>query len=1104
MRTNMKRLILVSLLFSTTLPAAGSAYAAPLYFPHIATSIPWQTEIAIINTGNQTVTGTLRGLSDEGQLVDARDITLSAHGRRQIAVADEFINHTNIGYIIFDTSSDAVHGYMKFYREGYYRAAIPAVTEVNTSYIHIPHIASSTKWWTGVSLVNTTSETKKLAIVGNNIQGREFTLNAHEHKAFDIASLFNNQPQPDIQSGWITNASGIIGLELFGSSNQMDGLFLTDSTASTLYYPHVAGDGWRTDIGVYNTSFVTCTITITPYSDQGTPLTPLTRSLAAQEKYIGTVSDIGLPAETAWFRIDSTLPITGCELFSTADGQQLAAYSGRGGTGALAGVFPKIEKSGWTGIAIVNTEDRAASITLTAYNDNGAVVATRVLTLGVHAKAVNRAEALFSQNIKDATYMAYSSDREVVAFQLNGSSDGTMLDGLPALAAGPPWSATVWQQIAGPEGGDVRVLAIDPANSQIIYAGVNGGGVFKTTDGGASWTAINTGITYAYVNSLAIDPANGRTVYAGTAGSGIFKTTDGGASWTAINTGLTNYSVNSIAIDPANSQTIYTGIGGSGGAGTGGGVFKTTDGGVSWKAMNTGLTSTRVTSLAIDPSNSQVVYAGAMDTVNVGTGGSVTSIGGGIYKTFDGGASWVAAFYTGTNGTVSSLAIAPSNSRTVYAVASFAVIKTTDGGASWIAIHNSLMTTGISSLAIDPLNSQIIYVGTTGAYGGSGDLQDIPGSIFKTTDGGASWTAVNTGLTNTSILSLAIDPANSKVVYAGTSMWIGDVVAGTCGRVFKTTDGGASWTKINTGTNGEVDFLAIDPSNSQTVYAGTWNGGVFKTINGGTSWTTINSGLTNNYVQTLAIDPANSPTVYTGTYNGGVFKTTDGGASWTAINSGLTNKIIYSLVIDPANGRTVYAGTGGGVFKTTNGGASWTAINTGLTNIYVKSLAIDPANSQVVYTGTNGGGVFKTTDGGASWTAINTGLTNIYVKSLAIDPANSRTVYAGTGSGVFKTTNGGASWTAVTTGLTNTDILSLAIDPVNSRTVYAGTYPSGVFKTTDGGASWTVISTGLPSTYISSLAIDPSNSRILYAGTNRGVFKMIQKTAYANVTDAGL
>ncbi|MCX5824635.1 MAG: hypothetical protein NTY86_14300, partial [Deltaproteobacteria bacterium] len=412
---------------------------------------PWQTEIAIINTSpDQTVTGTLRGLSDEGQLVETKAVTLSARGRRQITVADEFTNHANIGYIIFDTNSAAVQGYTKFFIAGSYRAAIPAVKEVNTSDIYIPHIASNADWWTGVSLVNTTSATKELTITFNNGQSRQITLTANQHRAFDIAQeffnnqpqpdqeFFNNQPQPDIQSAVITNASGVIGLELFGSlgwGTQLEGVLLTDKTTSTLYYPHVADNGWWTGIVAYNPSASQCTITITPYSAQGDPLSPSTLPIPGKGKYIGPVTLLGLPAQTAWFKIDSTSPITGFELFGTVDGNQLAAYAGGGRTGAKAGVFAKIEKNGgWTGIAFINTEANSASVTLTAYTDAGAVVAAQVLPVDGHAKVVDNPEQIFSQDISSATYIAYSSDRNVVGFQLNGSSDSTMLDGLPALA----------------------------------------------------------------------------------------------------------------------------------------------------------------------------------------------------------------------------------------------------------------------------------------------------------------------------------------------------------------------------------------------------------------------------------------------------------------------------------------------------------------------------------------------------------------------------------------------------------------------------------------------------------------------------------------------
>jgi hypothetical protein len=418
-------------------PPPPGGYITPLYFPHIATSIPWQTEIAIINTGYQTVTGSLTALSDAGQALETKNVILSGRGRRQINIAGEFQNHTNIAYITFYADSNWVQGYTKFSREGYYRVAIPAVKEVNGSDIYLSHIAADADWWTGVSLVNTTSAQKVLTIAFNNGQSRQITLNANQHTAFNIAQeFFNNEPQPGIQSAVITNASGVIGLELFGSAGwgtQLEGILLADKTTSTLYYPHVDNNGWWTGIVAYNPSASACTITITPYSALGTALTIKTLSIAEKGKYVGAVSSLGLPAQTAWFKIDSTSPLTGFEIFGTTDGNQLAAYAGAGGTGAKAGVFAKIEKNGWTGIAFVNTEESVASVTLTAYNDAGALVATQVLPVGGHAKVVNPVEAIFSQDISSATYIAYSSERNVVGFQLNGSADWTMLDGLPGM-----------------------------------------------------------------------------------------------------------------------------------------------------------------------------------------------------------------------------------------------------------------------------------------------------------------------------------------------------------------------------------------------------------------------------------------------------------------------------------------------------------------------------------------------------------------------------------------------------------------------------------------------------------------------------------------------
>jgi len=357
---------------------------------------------------------------------------LPPHGRREITVGDEFVGPADIGYIIFESDADTVSGYTKFYIEGQYRVAVPAVSESNTGDIYISHIASTSSWGTGVSLLNTTSSPKTLTIEFDNGQTRTVDLLAYKHDVFLIKDLFDGQAQPDIHSAVIKDASGVVGLELFSSGNQLSGILLKNDTTTNLYYPHTATErGWGTGVVAYNSSDIACDITITPYTAAGEPLSPVTDTIGGKEQYIGMVSGLGLPVDTAWLMIDASSPITGFELFANTD--LLAGYTGVGITGT-DGVFAKIEKDGATGIAFVNIENSSATVTLNAYNDIGAVVATKALNLNAYEKVVNIPEEIFTgTDISSATYITYSSDRQVVGFQLNASSDGMMLDALPAI-----------------------------------------------------------------------------------------------------------------------------------------------------------------------------------------------------------------------------------------------------------------------------------------------------------------------------------------------------------------------------------------------------------------------------------------------------------------------------------------------------------------------------------------------------------------------------------------------------------------------------------------------------------------------------------------------
>ena len=323
-----------------------------------------------------------------------------------------------------------------------------------------------------------------------------------------------------------------------------------------------------------------------------------------------------------------------------------------------------------------------------------------------------------------------------------------------------------------------------------------------------------------------------------------------------------------------------------------------------------------------------------------------------------------------------------------------------DETSRWIPVNNGLYGGAVWSLAIDPTNARVVYAGT-----------DI--GAFKSTNGGLAWTHVNAGLADTAVNSLVIDPRKTQVVYAAVT-FTGKTFGGG---VFKSTNGGSTWTQGSAGLpNVDVHSLAVDSTNTQIVYAGAHTGphgegGVYKSTDGGSTWTQTNAGLIYPYVDFLVIDPTNTQVIYAGTYNGqtvggGVFKSTNGGTTWTQAGLGAT--IVRSLVIDPTNTQVIYAGTYDGVFKSTNGGSTWTQMNTGLANTVTDSVAVDPTNTQVVYAAgtykgqTIGGGVFKSTNGGRSWTQLNTGLTNTNVNSLVIDPTKTATLYAGTFGGAFK------------------------------------------------------------------------------------------------------
>src|SRR5437899_545861 len=342
----------------------------------------------------------------------------------------------------------------------------------------------------------------------------------------------------------------------------------------------------------------------------------------------------------------------------------------------------------------------------------------------------------------------------------------------------------VWTP-TGPPSGTILALAIDPQNPATLYAAVSRDsvfpnsavtGVFKSTDGGATWGA--TGLTLP-TRSLAIDPQTPTTLYAGAGGptdGGVFKSIDGGASWTAVNTGLTDLVINALAVDPRVSTTVYAGT-------SRGGIFKSTDGGGTWSAVNAGLRPDRGPSgWPSDLSGHPSVLAFAIDTQTSSTIYTGISFSG-VFKSSDGGGSWRGVGPTIAD--VRAITVDPEIPTTLYlGTALSGVFRSTDGGGSWVGITPTLMSVlSASQMAIDPRTAATLYAA----------LPPL-GGVFRSADGGESWS--RTGRPNSrdpsSILALAIDPRTPTTLYVGGFPTVAD------SGVFKSTDGGATWPRVRT------------------------------------------------------------------------------------------------------------------------------------------------------------------------------------------------------------------------------------------------------------------------------------------------------------------
>ena len=550
------------------------------------------------------------------------------------------------------------------------------------------------------------------------------------------------------------------------------------------------------------------------------------------------------------------------------------------------------------------------------------------------------------------------------------------------------------------------MFAAAPSRPATVYAGLSFGGVFRSLDGGATWSFAGTGLNlHERVRALVVDSRAPEDLWAGT-DHGLYHSGNGGASWDLSRHG----GAASIVQNPVTS-VLYAA---SYPAYPAGPVLRSADGGSSWQALAG--RAAGVTTLAIDPVQPQILYAGT---------------GTGLFRSTNGGAHWAKLTRGLLSLPIAAMAVDP-RSRTVYVATASAipgqiVYRSDDEGGHWTPADGGALNY-VYALAVDPGRQGAVWAVSSG-------------QLFRSLDRGRTWKRADTG----------ISAGGALAVLPGAAT----LLAGTASGVVRSGNQGASWSPSSQGLDAATIYgLALDPLRPSRLYAAA--DGVYRTATGGGRWALLPGGPSSIDVNgPLVTDPHRPGTAYVGV-SGGVARTTDAGNHWSSVRN-LSCLLPGSIAVDPLDSSVVYAAgdysdTGCGLFpgacssfRSDDSGAHWTCIRVG------GVMAPDPLQAARVYALT-GSDVEVSADRGASWSLLASGV-NFSV--LVPDPQRPGTLWAGGPEGVFRSDDGGRTWSFSGSGIPdNAQVTSVVLDPVDRDVLYAGTLHNGVFKSADGGLNW--------------------------------------------------
>ncbi len=652
-------------------------------------------------------------------------------------------------------------------------------------------------------------------------------------------------------------------------------------------------------------------------------------------------------------------------------------------------------------------------------------------------------------------------------------------------AAAPTATTANWTPLGpfgdpiGSNAGRMVCVRFHPTNPNTIYVGTAAGGMWMSTDGGNTWSTTTDNLGSLGVSDIAIDPSNPNIIYIATgdydAGDtysiGVYKSTDGGLTWNP--TGLTfttnqGRRIGRLLINPLNPTTVF--------AFTSAGIHRTRNGGNTWTLVTAG----NFKDGEFKPGDTTIIYG-------------VTSSG--FYRSTNGGNTFSTVSYGAVGSIIRlSIAVTPANPNYVYLLASKndysygGVYRSTSSGAAgtWSVMSTTpnifdWSTTGSGTggqgwydiaIGISPTNPNEIVCGgvntwrsTNGGsswtlfthwYGGGGkpyvhaDLHDVQytssntiylatdGGLFRTTNGGTSFSAINGAMNIAQMYKLGISATSSSLIVTGhqdngTNKWNGTL-----------------WQEIY-GGDGADCFISWN--NNNTIVASYVYGDFQRSTNGGLSWTSIAPSTSESaaWVAPIIQHPTN-PSIFLCGYEN-VWISTNQGTSWSqpgVIGSGTGD--VLGVKVAPSNTNVIYAFRSNTLYRSANNGGAWTNISTGLpvSSAAITDIAIDNTNENNVYVTfsgySSGNKVFHSTNGGTSWTNVSTGLPNIPVNCIVYTKNSPDAIYVGTDVGVYYKETTMSSWIPYSQGLPNVIVSDMEIDYLNNK-LRAATYGRGVWTT---------------------------------------------------------